>query len=79
MEITSTLKGIDGDYNQKKSSHIFDTQNSQENTFARVSFLIKLQDVTFLQNTFGQLLLQIASFKRFLSIKSSCVCIIKVL
>ena len=43
MEITSTLKGIDGDYNQKKSSHIFDTQNSQENTFARVSFLIKLQ------------------------------------
>ena len=35
------------------------SQNSRENTCARVSFLIKLQAYAFLRNTSGRLLLHI--------------------
>ena len=37
-------------------------QNSQENTFARVSFFNKVAGVAFLQNTSGRLLLKLLEY-----------------
>ena len=57
MQVSET--DIGGVLQEKVSLEI--SHNSQENTYARASFLIKLQEhlrTPFLQNTFGRLLLK---------------------